>query len=524
MKGIIYTRVSSGEQVKGTSLEHQDDYCRRYCKQKNIEVVKIFIEKGESAKSMDQNNRDAFLDALEFCRKNKENIDAFIVLRVNRFARNLEDHYAVKKILTGYGVSLHSVEEPMIDESPSGRLMEAVLAATAEYDNGVRKKMCSEGMSSRINQGLYPWKPPIGYRCLNAKRHGEKKTLPDPPDEKLFPIVQLALNEFAKGIYSQSELARKMNDMGYEAATGKKATTSLVYRILRKNLGFYAGIITNPWTNEEIRGLHKPMISKETKDSINYVLSGCRVQAKKQRYNPSFPLRKTLLCSECEKPLTGSASRGHGGVYQNYHCYTKTCPLYGKSISKGKVEQEFVSLLKEVTPKPEFLELFKATVLDLWEEKGKSYELEAKRVEKELDKLKERMKRICEMREDGTYTKEEFLERRSVLESETVATKIMLSEARIDQFDLEASLNYAINFIQDMGRQWIDMPDDLKPRFQKLVFPNGIPYKKDKGFGTYDLGLIYAINRTFVSSNFSLVDLTGLEPATSSVQTRRSTR
>ena len=46
MKGIIYVRVSSEEQVKGTSLENQDELCRAYCKSKGIEVVGIYREEG----------------------------------------------------------------------------------------------------------------------------------------------------------------------------------------------------------------------------------------------------------------------------------------------------------------------------------------------------------------------------------------------------------------------------------------------------------------------------------------------
>ena len=57
MKGVIYTRVSSGEQVKGTSLEHQEDDCRKYCHDKGITVVKVFREKGESAKDLSLNNK-----------------------------------------------------------------------------------------------------------------------------------------------------------------------------------------------------------------------------------------------------------------------------------------------------------------------------------------------------------------------------------------------------------------------------------------------------------------------------------
>ena len=107
MKGIIYTRVSSDEQVNGTSLEFQEELCRKYGEQKNIEIVEIYREEGESAKDLSLNNRKKFLEALEYCRRNKNQIDAFIVLRVDRFARNTEDHFAVRKILLGYGTTLY---------------------------------------------------------------------------------------------------------------------------------------------------------------------------------------------------------------------------------------------------------------------------------------------------------------------------------------------------------------------------------------------------------------------------------
>ncbi len=99
------------------------------------------------------------------------------------------------------------------------------------------------------------------------------------------------------------------------------------------------------------------------------------------------------------------------------------------------------------------------------------------------------------LREDGSYTKEEFLDRKQEAENEIVATKISLSEARIEQFDIERALAYARNFIRNLDRQWFDLSPQLRPRFQKLVFPDGIPCKRGEGFGTAKLGLIYEINR-----------------------------
>ena len=221
MRGIIYTRVSSDEQVKGTSLEHQEELCRKYCQEKGIEVDLVFREEGESAKDLSLQNRKKFLGALEFCRKNKDKVQAFVVLRVDRFARNADDHFAIRKILATYGTTLHSVTEPIGNE-PVAKLLETFLAGIAEFDNAIRKQRCSDGMLARINQGIYPWKPPIGYKCVNFKKHGEKKTYADPPDERIFPIIQRGLKEFAQGLHSQSELARKLDEWGLKDITGKK--------------------------------------------------------------------------------------------------------------------------------------------------------------------------------------------------------------------------------------------------------------------------------------------------------------
>ena len=50
LRGVIYIRVSDDGQVDGTSLEFQEEACRKYCEQKNIEVVEMFKDEGELQK------------------------------------------------------------------------------------------------------------------------------------------------------------------------------------------------------------------------------------------------------------------------------------------------------------------------------------------------------------------------------------------------------------------------------------------------------------------------------------------
>lgn len=517
MKGIIYIRVSSDEQVKGTSLEFQEETCRKYCKDKGIEVVKLFREEGESAKDFKDKNRKQLLDALEFCRKNKGKIDAFVVLKVDRFARNTEDHFGIRKILLDYGATLHSVTEP-IGNSPTEKFMETVLAGAAEFDNAIRRERAINGMASRIKQGIYPNRPPIGYTCAKHNKHGDKKTVPDEPDKNIFPIIQKGLREYAKGNCTQVELCDLLDEWGLSKYTGKKTYNQKVSFMLGQYLPFYAGILRNPWAQageqKEYRGLHKPMITREEMNQIRLVRLGKGItNFKKSRFNPLFPLKRTIVCMECGRPLTGSSPVGNGGPVPYYHCYNKNCLMHGKGIKKDDLEKAFMNYLKKITPTDKFLAPFKAGVIAHWKMEGAQYNEEAEQHEKKLDKLKERKKRISDLREDGSYSKEEYLERKEEIENEIATTKISLSEARIEQFDIEAAVSYAINFIQKIDRQWFDLSPEYRPRFQNLIFPEGIPYSREKGFGTAKLGLIYTMNLDFAMQKSSLVGREGIEPS-----------
>src|SRR5947209_15003731 len=197
MNGLIYCRVSSKEQIEGTSLESQEVACREYARQHDIGVLKVFVEQGESAKFAD---RTQLLQVIEFCRKNKGNVQSLLVWKVDRFARNVSDHYSVKATLAKYGVHIISVTEP-IDTKPEGKLLETILAGFAQFDNDIRAMRTVQGMRRKLQEGIFPWKAPLGY--TSSVQNDEKKTEPDEPNQPLFGLLQKAWKEFATGAYTK---------------------------------------------------------------------------------------------------------------------------------------------------------------------------------------------------------------------------------------------------------------------------------------------------------------------------------
>lgn len=496
MRGLIYTRVSSDDQVEGTSLASQEELCRRYCAQKGIEVVEVFRDEGETAKDLSLNNRTRFLAALEFCRKERPPIEAFVVFRVDRFARNTEDHFAVRRVLLNYGTALHSVTEP-IGNRPAEKFIETVLAGAAEYDNAIRKQRCTDGMVARINQGIWPFKPPIGYSCAHHKKHGEKKSRPDEADGEVFLVIQRALRAYAHGeIVSQAALARQLNLWGFEKITAKKATNKHVDRLLGRLLPFYAGVLVSPWTGKEHAGLHQPMISRDEFARIRARRLGRspHVPAKRTHFRSDLPLRRMICCDACGRFLTAANSSGNGGIYGYYFCLNHQCELRYKGIRSSVLHPAFSSLLRRLELSPEALPAIEKRIRALWQlRRTESFRLPTR--DSRLSELAERRRRACEMREDGTYDPSTFKKRLESIDADIEALKTQPQQPlTIGDLDIEEVIESSRWFLGQLSEVWRQVTDSSHSRFERIAFPAGIQFDRNGTLRTAKPGLIFALS------------------------------
>src|SRR5260370_786810 len=168
-KAVIYIRVSSEEQVENFSLATQEELCRRDAKYKGYEIAEVFREEGKSAKTI--LGRPELLKLIDYCKKNKKDIGAVFVYRIDRLSRQTSDYLAIRKRLAGYNISIISASEPT-GNSPTEKLLETVLASFAQHDNDVRSERTKNGMKARFMAGLLTNHAPLGY--LNQKGYALK--------------------------------------------------------------------------------------------------------------------------------------------------------------------------------------------------------------------------------------------------------------------------------------------------------------------------------------------------------------
>ena len=108
-RAIAYTRVSSQRQVdEGNSLSVQKKHILEYAEKNGFEIMKFFVEQGESAKNTQRTQLQAML---RYMVENHSKIDALIIYKVDRLARNNVDYYEIKQILAELKIRLYSVIE-----------------------------------------------------------------------------------------------------------------------------------------------------------------------------------------------------------------------------------------------------------------------------------------------------------------------------------------------------------------------------------------------------------------------------
>jgi DNA invertase Pin-like site-specific DNA recombinase len=147
---VIYIRVSTKEQTENLSLSTQLKACEEYCERQGFEVLARFREEGESAKTAD---RTELQKLLHFCRANKGRVQFVVVFNLTRFAREKYDHFALRAHVKSLGISLRSATEP-IDDTSTGKLMEGVLAAFAQFDNDARSDRTHAGRWRALELGV----------------------------------------------------------------------------------------------------------------------------------------------------------------------------------------------------------------------------------------------------------------------------------------------------------------------------------------------------------------------------------
>lgn len=297
-KAVLYIRVSSEEQVRGTSLATQEVECRAWCERNGFSVVSVERDEGESAKTAD---RPGLIAAVSRCRAG---IDALVVHKLDRLARNTTDGLAIRAELRRAGCSLISATEAAGDD-PVGEMVSTVLMAVAQFDNQVRAVRCKSGMTATALAGGWVWQAPRGYRMA---RSGNLPVLEI--DQAIAPLIRAAISGYADETLTHMQASSMLVEAGFPVSHVDRVWTSPAY----------GGIIRSTLTGgKEVKGAWAGIV-----DVAVWRRASDRAATRTARprlHKHEFLAVGVATCSVCGRYMRASWAKGRLGTpYPYYHC------------------------------------------------------------------------------------------------------------------------------------------------------------------------------------------------------------
>jgi DNA invertase Pin-like site-specific DNA recombinase/ABC-type phosphate transport system auxiliary subunit len=404
MIGACYIRVSTDEQTE-YSPDAQIHAIKEYCKKNNIMLADEFIFKDEGISGRRADKRPEFMRMIHLAKTKPKPFGVILVHKFDRFARSREDSIVYKSLLKREcGIKVISITET-IEDDKFGVILEGMLESMAEYYSLNLADEVKKGLLEKAKRGEVNSKAPFGYK-------NENKTFV--PDENAF-IVKLIYEKFVNENLGYRQLAMYLNNLGYKTRYGNDWELRMIKYMLRNPA--YCGYTrwcpirhdTHHYMFDKsiiVKSNFEPIISEElynqAQEKIEQVENIHRKYAKntvKKHW-----LSNLVECAYCGKKLTRSA-----GNYFQCSGYNKGLCKHSQSISISVLENKVLEQLKYIFE--DKIEIFVAK-----DDKNNNDELSI--LERQLDKINDKEKRIKEAYKSGIDTLEEYRQNKEQIKSE----------------------------------------------------------------------------------------------------------
>ena len=505
-KSLIYCRVSdSSQKVRGDGLGSQETICREYADRMGYEVVKVFRD-DFTGKSADRAGIKALLAFLKGCKGQT----IVIVDDLNRLARSLRTHYALRDAIAKAGGKLESPKRVFADD-PDDDILEIIEAAFAGEHRRKNAEQTMARMRARVMNGYWVFQAPWGYRYEKASGGGKHLVR----DEPLASIIQEALEGYARGRFgSQVEVKRFFEATPlFPRDRQGLVSNERVNQILTQPL--YAGCLEVPRWNLSLRkGQHDGLISLETFQLIQQRLEGKARAPSRKDINADFPMRGFLACGDCHHPMTATWSTGRGGRYPYYMCRQPGCASNGKSVARAKVEHALEALVRSLTPGRELVELASVMFRDLWDRRAKEAKERRAALKQETAAVEKKISQFLDRIVDADSRTVISAYERKVGELERDKLVLMENIARCGTpaRDYDEVFQTAMAFLANPWNLWETGALEDRRAMLKLVFPGNLIYARESGFQTPEISLPFKALEDFSSPKRELARPEGFEP------------
>ena len=315
----LYARVSSDRQDVDLSVAAQLRALRDYAKNNGYSIAREYVDEAESGRIAD---RPQFRNMIDEGGKATAPFQVILVWKFSRFTRKREHAVAFKSMLRRKGIRVVSITEHA-DDSPTGKLMEAIIESVDEFYSENLAQEVVRGMREAASRGYFlASRAPFGYTRIKVS-DGVKDRPTLEVDPVAAPIVKEIFESSRRG-NGLKEICKELNGRGI-TNRGKRWQKNIVHYLLTNEA--YTG--TAVWgvkskdekAQEPVRveDAWPALVSRETFDLVQQGLhERAPTVARPARVGSQYLLSGLLRCGVCGKPY--SAQGAKSGQFAYYVC------------------------------------------------------------------------------------------------------------------------------------------------------------------------------------------------------------
>ncbi|XZI48171.1 recombinase family protein [Clostridium perfringens] len=463
----IYCRVSTEEQSEnGYSIDEQERLLEEWCKKMGYVIYKCYSDRGISGKNI--KDRPALKELLSDAKAGK--FDMVISWKINRVSRKLEDVLKIVNLLEKNNITFKSYSEPFETDTPAGRMQFQMMALIGEFERGTIAQNVKMGMIAKAKSGNWCGGRVLGYDLVpnNSPEEEKKGKNKLEINEKEAEIVRFIFNEYSKG-KGYKAITNKMNKLGYKTKKGNNFSVGSIRDILTNPvyIGEIRYNVRQNWSEKRrrninpnpirVKGKHEAIIDRELWDKVQLILESKKGKPSRI-YDGEYPLTGILRCPKCGAGMvisrtTNTLADGTKKRIAYYCCGNwknkGTSVCNSNTIRVDKANEYVFKKIEELVSNEAMI---KAVVKNINKER-KDKVKPAKRllgdIDKELEKLDKRKRKIFEAYEDDILTKEEFQTRKDELNEKI---RILEEEKKplLNTISDEVSEDIPYEFIKDI--------------------------------------------------------------------------
>ncbi len=463
----IYCRVSTEEQSEnGYSIDEQERLLEEWCKKMGYVIYKCYSDRGISGKNI--KDRPALKELLSDAKAGK--FDMVISWKINRVSRKLEDVLKIVNLLEKNNITFKSYSEPFETDTPAGRMQFQMMALIGEFERGTIAQNVKMGMIAKAKSGNWCGGRVLGYDLVpnNSPEEEKKGKNKLKINEKEAEIVRFIFNEYSKG-KGYKAITNQINKLGYKTKKGNDFSVGSIRDILTNPvyIGEIRYNVRQNWSEKRrrninpnpirVKGKHEAIIDRELWDKVQLILESKKGKPSRI-YDGEYPLTGILRCPKCGAGMvisrtTNTLADGSKKRIAYYCCGNwknkGTSVCNSNTIRVDKANEYVFKKIEELVSNEAMI---KAVVKNINKER-KDKVKPAKRllgdIDKELEKLDKRKRKIFEAYENDILTKEEFQTRKNELNEKI---RILEEEKKplLNTISEEVSEEIPYEFIKDI--------------------------------------------------------------------------